>query len=123
MSLTGYTSSKASTVTCTNYTFSGQYTNQDYISKNFTNIPLNHYSILVRFSVGYIGTWGLNDSLRLNLQDSAQSLLYDYHYSCDNIQNICGEVGVNTSDCIRIREYTMTHNTSYISLNFSALTT
>jgi hypothetical protein len=91
MALTGYSSSKTTTITCTNYTFSGQYTNQDYISKNFTNIPLNHYSIIVRFNVGYIGTWTLNDSLRLTLQDSAQSQFYDYRYYCvDNVENICG---------------------------------
>lgn len=30
---------------------------------------------------------------------------------------------MNTSDCIRIREYTVTHNSSYVFLNFSALTT
>lgn len=57
MTLAGYTSTKTSTVTCTNYTFSGTYTNADYIYKNFTGIPLNHYALVVRFSVGYIGQW------------------------------------------------------------------
>lgn len=57
MSLTGFTSSKTTPVTCTNYTFSGQYTNSDYLFKNYTGIGLNHYAIVVRFSVGYIGTW------------------------------------------------------------------
>lgn len=84
MALTGYTSSKPSPITCTNYTFSGQYTNQDFISKNFTNIPTNHYSIIIRFSVGYIGTWTTNDVLRLTLQDQTQSVIYDYNYSCDS---------------------------------------
>lgn len=57
MSLAGFTSSKTTPVTCTNYTFSGQYTSLDYLFKNYTGIPLNHYAIVVRFNVGYIGTW------------------------------------------------------------------
>jgi len=57
MSLAGYTSTKSSTITCTNYTFSGQYTSNDYLDKNFTNIPLNHYALVIRFNVGYIGAW------------------------------------------------------------------
>lgn len=82
MTLAGYTSSQLATRTCSNYTFSGQYTNTDFISKNFTNIPLNHYAVVVRFNVGYIGTWAETDNLRLNLQDSAQSIFYDYKYVC-----------------------------------------
>jgi len=69
MTLFGYTSSQYTPVTCTNYTFSGQYTNSDYIFKNFTNIPLNHYALVVRFNVGYIGTWSNTDYLRLKLED------------------------------------------------------
>lgn len=57
MSLAGYTSTKPSTITFTNYTLSGQYTNYDSLYKNFTNIPLNHYALVIRYSVGYIGNW------------------------------------------------------------------
>lgn len=83
MTLFGYTSSQYTPVTCTNYTFSGQYTNSDYIFKNFTNIPLNHYALVVRFNVGYIGTWSNTDYLRLKLEDQLQSVNYDYRYYCD----------------------------------------
>jgi len=82
MSLAGYTSSKLSTTTCTNYTLSGEYTNQDFIYKNFTGIPLNHYQLIIRYNVGYIGTWSSSDYLRLNIQDEWQSIFYDYPYSC-----------------------------------------
>lgn len=117
MSLTGFTSSKSTPITCTNYTFSGQYVNSDYLFKNYTGIPLNHYAIVVRFSVGYIGTWSQADYLRLGLADASGSLNYDYRYYCstgeinnitntttnDLAENINGEVGVNSSDCVRNR--------------------
>ncbi len=38
-------------------------------------------------------------------------------------RRINGQVGYNSSDCVRIREYTLTHNTSYLTVKFSALTT
>jgi len=102
MSLYGYNSDSLTPVTCTNYTFSGKYTANSYLSKSFTNIPLNHYALVVRFSVGYLGTWSANDGLRLNLQDSLQSINYDYFYHCDFVENICGET-YTTTDCVRIR--------------------
>lgn len=70
-----------------------------------------------------------------------QIVNHDYYYYCgngsrytfDNItnittiygneENINGQVGYNSSDCVRIREYTLTHNTSYLTVKFSALTT
>jgi len=121
MSLFGYTSSNPTPHTCTNYTFSGQYTANDYISKNFSGIPLNHYALVIRYNVGYLGNWSSTDYLRLNLQDNKQSIDYDHHYYCDVIENLCNE-SYNSTDCIRIREFTMVHNTSYVFLNFSALT-
>ena len=89
MSLFGYDSSSLTPHTCTNYTFSGQYTSTDYLSKNFTGIPLNHYALVVRYNVGYLGTWSDTDYLRLNLQDNKQSINYDHHYNCDVVENLC----------------------------------
>ena len=137
MSLTGYTSSQSTPVTCTNYTFSGQYTSADYLFKNYTGIALNHYAIVVRFNVGYIGTWAETDFLRVALTDSYGSVNFDYKYICssgamDNItnltimdlaENINGEVGYNSTDCIRVKEYTIVHNSSYLAVQWSALTT
>lgn len=93
MSLTGFTSSKSTPVTCTNYTFSGQYTNSDYLFKNYTNIRLNHYAIVIRFSIGYIGSWQTSDQLRVSAVDSTQVVNYDFDYYCssgavDNVTNL-----------------------------------
>jgi hypothetical protein len=137
MSLAGFTSSQATPVTCSNYTFSGQYTNSDYLFKNYTGLSGNHYAVVVRFNVGYVGTWSMTDQLRLSLTDASGSVSFDYRYYCssgaiDNItnltlndmaENINGEVGFNSTDCVRIKEYTIVHNSSWLALNFSALTT
>ena len=69
MDLSGYSSSNLNPLTCTNYTFSGEYVSTDYLFKNFTSIPSNHYAIVVRFNVGYMGFWDTNDTLRLSLED------------------------------------------------------
>lgn len=78
---------------------------------------------MVRFSIGYVGAWDTTDYLRLALTDSQQSVNYDYRYFCETPENICGSTAPNSTDCIRIREYTLIHNTSYVHLKFSALTT
>jgi hypothetical protein len=57
MSLIGYTGSTPHTKPCGNMTFSGTYVNTDYIFKNFTNINTEHYELIIRFNVGYFGTW------------------------------------------------------------------
>jgi hypothetical protein len=90
MSLFGYTTSNPTPKTCSNYTFSGEYSSNDYLYKNFTGIPLNHYALVVRFSVGYIGNWTEGDVLELNLQDAGQSVNFAYKYSCEFTENICG---------------------------------
>lgn len=122
MTLTGYESSQSAITTCSIYTFSGKYTSQDFLSKNFTSLPLNHYALTIRYNVGYIGSWSNTDSLRLTLQDDYQSIIHDYSYHCNKTENICSQVGFNSSDCIRIQEYTMAHNSSFLFVNFSSLT-
>jgi len=136
MALAGFTSSSPTPVTCTNYTFSGRYASNDYLFKNYTSIPLNHYAVVVRFGVGYVGSWTDADFLRLNLVDSNGATNFDYRYYCgtgsldannntlynDLAENINGQTGTPT-DCVRVKEYTLTHNTSFLALNFSALTT
>jgi len=122
MNLFGYSTTNPTPHTCTNYTFSGQYTANDYISKNFSGIPLNHYALVIRYNVGYMGTWNTTDVLSLNIQDDEQDIYYDYNYSCSVQENICGGANI-TDDCIRIREKTIAHNATFIFLNFSAKTT
>ena len=65
MSLTGYTTTVATPFVCSNLTFSGQYVNTDFIEKNFTNILTEHYELIIRFGVGYIGTWTNVDQLQI----------------------------------------------------------
>jgi hypothetical protein len=136
MSLAGFTSSSPTPVTCSNYTFSGQYASADYLAKNYSGIALNHYAVVVRFNVGFVGAWSETDYLRLALTDINGATNFDFKYYCgsgsvyDNVtnitsstdlaENINGEVG-NATDCVRIKEYTLVHNTSYLALQFSAL--
>ena len=101
MDLTGYASSTLTPYTCSSYVFSGQYAANDFLTKNFTGIPLNHYALVIRFSVGYIGAWTDTDYLRLKLDDATQTVNYDYRYSCDRPSTLCG--GGNNTDCIRIK--------------------
>jgi len=82
MNYIGYQSTQYTSQTCTFYTFSGKYTNLDYIQKTFTNIPLNHYAIVVRFSVGYIGNWANTDQLQFTAGDSISTTNFIYNYSC-----------------------------------------
>lgn len=71
-------------VTVGNYSFAGAYTSQDYLWKNFSNLPSNRYGITLRFSVGYVGMWNKNDRLRLVLKDEERTAYFDYDYNkCD----------------------------------------
>lgn len=139
MSLAGFTSSSPIPITVSNYTFSGKYASTDYLFKNYTGIALNHYAVVIRFNVGYVGAWTDTDYLQLLMTDSNGATNYNFSYFCgsgsyyDNVtnittytytdlaENINGETG-NATDCVRIKEYTLTHNTSYLALNFSAMT-
>jgi hypothetical protein len=82
MILASYTSSNLSSVTCSVYTLSGQYVDIDYISKNFTNINPSHYQLVIRFSVGYIGTWSATDHLKLVINDGLNVNVQTWAYSC-----------------------------------------
>jgi hypothetical protein len=57
MNISTYNTSSNTIKLCGAYNLSGQYIYTDYISKNFTSIPINHYELVVRFGIGFIGTW------------------------------------------------------------------
>jgi hypothetical protein len=86
MDLTGYTTSKPQPQACSIYTVSGQYVAGDYIRKTFTSIPLNHYQIVIRFSVGYIGSWSQSDSMLLEVNGNTEKWEYN---SCAYAQDLC----------------------------------
>lgn len=67
MDLSGYSTSKPTPQTCDQYTVSGQYVAGDYIQKTLTGIPLNHYELVVRFSIGHIGTWSSTDQMHVQI--------------------------------------------------------
>lgn len=65
MNYDGYSTNSPSPKTCGIYTFSGAYTGHHYINKKFANIPLNHYELVIRFGIGYMGSWDATDQLLL----------------------------------------------------------
>ena len=69
MDVSNYTTTNASPFLCGNYTFSGQYTANDYLFRNLTGISDNHYELIVRYNVAYIGNWSDTDTLRLHISD------------------------------------------------------
>ena len=114
LSLGGYSTSSLVPVTCDKYTLSGAYVQGGYISKTFTNLPLNHYEIVIRFNIGYIGSWNASsDEIYL----SADSTITTFNASCDHSEDLCSGSG---TDCIRIREAIVEHNASSVTLNFTS---
>lgn len=60
---TGYSSSKPTPYLCNIYWISGQYVAGDYLEKSFTNLPTNHFQLIIRFAIAYIGFWDKNDEM------------------------------------------------------------
>ncbi len=61
---------------------------------------MNHYSLVIRFSVGLMGFWALSDNLRLNIYDKKNSLVFDYHPKCDYFKGLCNPN--ISSECIAV---------------------
>ena len=80
------------------YKLSGKYVDYDYIAKNYTSIPINHYEIVIRFSIGYIGTWNSTDNLNLYVQHSYGALNNPWPYSCSATSLLCSSPGAGL-DC------------------------
>lgn len=115
MDISSYSTNKPTTQTCSIYTVSGQYTAGDYIQKTFSGIPLNHYQLIVRFGVGYIGTWNYADTMQIKIESSTYTWQYG---SCSDAQALCSS---SSADCIKIKEYVISHDTSTLALNFTSL--
>lgn len=73
----GYLSSNFTPISCTNtsvlpnvvYKMPGGFDSLDYLFKNYT-FSVNHYSLIVRFSLGFIGVWSSRDYLLVQFQDA-----------------------------------------------------
>jgi hypothetical protein len=87
---------------------------------------------VIRFNVGYIGTWGATDALQLEVNDGYNSSFYNWEYigcglctaannsSIPCTQNLCSIQG---TDCVKIKEFKIQHNASYLTLKWTSLTT
>ena len=106
MNISGYSTSKPSSLVCGQYSFSGVYTAGDYISKTFTNIPLNHYELVVRFGVGFMGDWDSHDQILMEIDGVNYSKSYG---GCHQPQPVCL---TNGNDCIRIISHSIRHTST-----------
>lgn len=118
MDLSGYSSSKPGPQTCDVYFLSGQYVAGDYIQKTFTGLPLNHYQVVIRFGIGYIGTWNSADQMALYID--GQPFTWKYNGCACYSDALCSSSG---ADCFKIVEHVVSHDTATLSLNFSSLIT
>lgn len=114
MDLTGYSSSKTGPQICDQYSLSGQYVAGDFIQKTFTGLPLNHYQVVVRFGVGYIGSWNSADQIQLQVDGQLYSWKYNF---CAYSEALCSSSG---ADCFKIYEQVISHDTASLSLRFSS---
>jgi hypothetical protein len=63
----------------------GKYVNTGYIYTNFTSIPTNHYQLIIRFSIAYIGTWIAPANLQLNANFGLWTdVAFNIPYACTN---------------------------------------
>ena len=86
----------------------------DYISKTFSNIPLNHYELVVRFGIGFMGTWDANDKILLKADGTQYSKSY---VGCYQHQPLCFTAG---KDCIKIMSQRIPHSSNSLTLNISS---
>lgn len=110
--LSTFQSSSPAAYNCTSaYPLSGRYGSTDYLAKQYTGLPVNHYYLIVRFSMAYMGTWANTDMFAVTV-DNFQKV---WNYSCNTNQAIC-----TTSDCIRPYEVSLNHSATTANFNVTA---
>ena len=114
MSLVGYKSSKPTTFVCDQYEFAGKYVAGDYITKDFTKIPKNHYEIIVRFGIGFMGNWNAQEEIIVNVDGKNFSKAYT---TCYMPQGLCHTAG---QDCIKIISHAVPHSSENVSVTISS---
>lgn len=110
--MTGYSSSKPTPFLCSTYHLSGQYAAGDFLQKTFTNIPLNHYQLIIRFGIAYLGAWSLNDETQLAIDGHTYTWI---HVGCAVNQSLC----ISSDECLKIRQQIISHNTSNLTVRFT----
>lgn len=87
----------------------------DHIQKTITGIPLNHYQIMIRLSVGHIGAWNPTDEMQM----TADGYTYAWNYTgCSSPVFLCNQDSAAV-DCIKIYEQTISHDRADLTLKFS----
>lgn len=88
------------TATCLTYQLSGKYVDKDFIQRNLTKIPTNHYQVVIRFNVAYIGTWSATQNLNLNVRHYYGAQNFTWAYACAVTEFLCSGTGL---DCLTIK--------------------
>ena len=120
MALGNLTSTNPTPYSFNNYTLSGLYSNSDTLEGNFTGLSSNHYAIKVRFGIGHLFLWNETDQTQMELTDSTQGITEVFNYTCDTTDDLTGTNHTNW-ECIRLRDYTMQHNDTFVHVKWSAL--
>jgi hypothetical protein len=115
MDLSGYEATSMTPVSCGGYTFSGAYGAGSYIRKQF-DLSVTHYQVLIRFSLGMIGTWDGDESVHLTLDGQT----YTPKIHCSFTSDLCSGSG---SDCIAHISQTHPHTKASLSVEISVATT
>ncbi len=119
-----YTLPTAATFT---YNILGKFVSTDYIYKRYT-ITQPHYQIIIRLSVTFIGVWSSNDNLNLYTYDGVTATNFPMRYSCTDSNINYTEILCSTSrngnhvDCVLAFTQTISHNSTYLLVNISSLT-
>jgi hypothetical protein len=79
----------------TSYPLSGNYGTGSYLAKTYSELPIGHYYVMVKFNVAYMGTWTSTDMIAVNVDGNQSS----WNYSCS--QPALSEALCTATDCIR----------------------
>ena len=112
MSLVAYSATKTTPETCGQYQLSGANVANDYISKTFTNLPSNHYEVVIRFNMGTVGNWDGTEQIYVDVDGTR----YAHESSCGWSMDICS--GYQT-DCIKFKENILPHTHANLTINIS----
>lgn len=121
MNLTGYVSSSPVVKTCGIYQLSGQYVSTDYLTRTWVGLGVNHYKLVIRFSIGFIGTFAGNEAYQVTINGGTSSTNHTFQYACTVFANICN-AGGTSSDCFYNYEAVASHATDQLTIKFTALT-
>lgn len=110
-----------------NYNILGKFVSTDYIYKRYT-ITQAHYQMMIKLSVTFIGVWSSNDYLNLYTTDGLTTNNFPMRYSCTDSGVNYTEILCSSSrngnhvDCVLSYTFSFNHNSTYLLVNVSSLT-